>query len=440
MTLALAEVVMPVIAVIGAQWGDEGKGKVVDLLAEEVKIVARFSGGDNAGHTVVNRYGEFKLHLIPSGIFSPKATCIIGNGVMINPAVLLDEVEQLNQRGVDTSRLFISDRAHLVMPYHLLLDGLEEELRGGKAIGTTRKGIGPAFADKTARLGIRTGDLLDKELLRERLHFILNYKNTILTKVYGVSPLSEDEVYNQYCQHGERLAPYIRETTLMVAEALKRGDPVLLEGAQGALLDPDFGTYPYATSSSPLAGGSCLGVGLGPTQINQVLGVFKAYCTRVGGGPMPTELTGETGNLIREQAHEYGTTTGRPRRCGWFDAVAARFSTRINGFTQAAITRLDVLDIMPSLKICVGYKLDEHTVDNFPANTVALGRCQPIYEELPGWQSPTSDIRRYDELPPQARQYLARLEEFISCPINLISVGNRREQTILKKPVFTVTF
>ncbi|HUV75415.1 MAG TPA: adenylosuccinate synthase [Dehalococcoidales bacterium] len=431
---------MPVIAVIGAQWGDEGKGKVVDLLAEEVKIVARFSGGDNAGHTVVNRYGEFKLHLIPSGIFSPKATCIIGNGVMINPAVLLDEVEQLNQRGVDTSRLFISDRAHLVMPYHLLLDGLEEELRGGKAIGTTRKGIGPAFADKTARLGIRTGDLLDKELLRERLHFILNYKNTILTKVYGVSPLSEDEVYNQYCQHGERLAPYIRETTLMVAEALKRGDPVLLEGAQGALLDPDFGTYPYATSSSPLAGGSCLGVGLGPTQINQVLGVFKAYCTRVGGGPMPTELTGETGNLIREQAHEYGTTTGRPRRCGWFDAVAARFSTRINGFTQAAITRLDVLDIMPSLKICVGYKLDEHTVDNFPANTVALGRCQPIYEELPGWQSPTSDIRRYDELPPQARQYLARLEEFISCPINLISVGNRREQTILKKPVFTVTF
>ena len=431
---------MPVIAVIGAQWGDEGKGKVVDLLAEEVKIVARFSGGDNAGHTVVNRYGEFKLHLIPSGIFSPKATCIIGNGVMINPAVLIDEVAQLNQRGVDTSRLFISDRAHLVMPYHLLLDGLEEELRGGKAIGTTRKGIGPAFADKTARLGIRTGDLLDKELLRERLHFILNYKNTILTKVYGASPLSEDEVYNQYCQHGERLAPYIRETTLMVAEALKRGDPVLLEGAQGALLDPDFGTYPYATSSSPLSGGSCLGVGLGPTQINQVLGVFKAYCTRVGGGPMPTELTDETGNLIREQAHEYGTTTGRPRRCGWFDAVAARFSTRINGFTQAAITRLDVLDIMPSLKICVGYKLDEHTIDNFPSNVVALGRCQPIYEELPGWLSPTSDIRRYDELPPQARQYLARLEEFISCPINLISVGNRREQTILKKPVFTVTF
>ena len=426
---------MPVIAVIGAQWGDEGKGKVVDLLAEEVRMVARFSGGDNAGHTVVNHYGEFKLHLIPSGIFSPKATCIIGNGVMINPAVFINEIEQLNQRGVDTSRLFISDRAHLVMPYHLLLDGLEEELRGEKAIGTTRKGIGPAFTDKTARLGIRTGDLLDKELLRERLHFILNYKNTILTKVYGISPLSEDEVYSQYCQHGERLAPYIRETTIMIEAALKRGDPVLLEGAQGALLDPDFGTYPYATSSSPLAGGSCLGVGLGPTQINQVLGVFKAYCTRVGGGPMPTELTDETGNLIREHAHEYGTTTGRPRRCGWFDAIAAKFSSRINGFTQAAVTRLDVLDILPSLKICVGYKLDEGTITDFPANVLALGRCQPIYEELPGWQTATSDIRRYDDLPLQARQYLARLEEFISCPINLISVGNRREQTILKTQV-----
>ena len=426
---------MPVLAVIGAQWGDEGKGKVVDLLAEEAKIVVRFSGGDNAGHTVVNRYGEFKLHLIPAGIFSPQAICIIGNGVVINPTALIDEIDQLNQRGVDTSRLFISDRAHLIMPYHVLLDGLEEELRGGKALGTTRKGIGPAFADKVARLGIRAGDLLDKEVFLERLHFILNHKNAILTKVYGVSPLSEDDIYSQYCQYGERLAPYIRETTIMLEEALNRGEPVLLEGAQGTLLDPDFGTYPYATSSSPLAGGSCLGAGLGPTKISQVLGVFKAYCTRVGSGPMPTELTDEIGNLIREQGHEYGTTTGRPRRCGWFDAVAARFSTRINGFTRAAITRLDVLDILPSLKICVGYKLDEHTIDYFPANVAALGRCQPVYEELPGWQTPISDIRQYDQLPLQARQYLDRLEELISCPISLISVGMRREQTIFKMPV-----
>ena len=426
---------MPVIAVIGAQWGDEGKGKVVDLLAGEARVVVRFSGGDNAGHTVVNRYGEFKLHLVPSGIFSPQVICIIGNGVVINPNALLDEIDQLNQRGVDTSRLFISDRAHLVMPYHVLLDGLEEELRGGKALGTTRRGIGPAFADKTARLGIRTGDLLDKELLRERLRFILNYKNIMLTKVHGVSPLSEDDVYSQYCQYGERLAPYIRETTLMLEEALNRGELVLLEGAQGALLDPDFGTYPYATSSSPLAGGSCLGSGLGPTKISHVLAVFKAYCTRVGSGPMPTELKDETGNLIREVAHEYGTTTGRPRRCGWFDAVAARFSARINGFTRAAITRLDVLDTLPRLKISVGYKLDGDTIDYFPASAVALDRCQPIYEELPGWQVPTNDIRQYSQLPPQARQYLARLEEFISCPISLISVGMRREQAILKMPI-----
>jgi len=426
---------MPVIAVIGAQWGDEGKGKIVDLLAEEARVVIRFSGGDNAGHTVVNRYGEFRLHLVPSGIFSPLTTSIIGNGVAINPSVLLDEIDQLNQRGVDTSRLFISNRAHLVMPYHILLDGLEEESRGGKAIGTTRKGIGPAFADKIARLGIRTSDLLDKEVFRERLHSILNHKNAILTKVYGASPLSEDEVYQQYCQYGERLSPCIRETTVMLEEAINRGEMVLLEGAQGALLDPDFGTYPYATSSSPLAGGGCLGAGLGPTKINQTLGVFKAYCTRVGSGPMPTELKNEIGNLIRERGHEYGTTTGRPRRCGWFDAVAAKFSTRINSFTRAAITRLDVLDTLPSLKISVGYKLDGQTIDYFPASAAALDRCQPVYEELPGWQVPISDIRDFEQLPLPARRYITKLEELISCPISLISVGMRREQTILKMPI-----
>ena len=426
---------MPVIAIIGAQWGDEGKGKIVDLLAEEAQVVMRFSGGDNAGHTVVNRYGEFRLHLVPSGIFSPRAVSILGNGVVINPSVLLGEIDELNQRGVDTSRLFISDRAHLVMPYHVLLDGLEEESRGGKAIGTTRKGIGPAFADKIARLGIRTCDLLDKEVFRERLRFILSDKNTILTKVYGASPLVEDDVYRQYCQYGERLSPHIRETTIMLEEALNRGELVLLEGAQGALLDPDFGTYPYATSSSPLAGGGCLGAGLGPTKINQALAVFKAYCTRVGGGPMPTELKDDISEAIREVAHEYGTTTGRPRRCGWFDGVAAKFSSRINGFTRAAITRLDVLDILPSLKICVGYKLDGKSIDYFPASATILERCQPVYEELPGWQVPISDIRSYDQLPPQARQYLGRLEELISCPISLISVGMRREQTIHKMPI-----
>ncbi len=426
---------MPVIAVIGAQWGDEGKGKVVDVLAEQARVVVRFSGGDNAGHTIVNPYGEFRLHLIPSGIFYPHNICIIGNGVVINPDGLINEMDNLSQCGADIAKLFISDRAHLIMPYHILLDGLEEEARAGKALGTTRRGIGPAFSDKAARLGIRTGDLLDKEALLSRLRLILDYKNIILTKVYGVSPLSLDEVYSQYCQYGERLAPHIRETAIMLEEALNKGELVLLEGAQGALLDPDFGTYPYTTSSSPLSGGGCLGAGLSPTRINRVLGVFKAYCTRVGAGPLPTELKDETGNLIREQGHEYGTTTGRPRRCGWFDAVAARLSNRINGFTGVAITRLDVLDILPRLKICVGYKLDGKTIDYFPGSVTALERCQPVYEELPGWQTPTSHIRQYEQLPLEARQYVDRLEELIPCPINLISVGSRREETIFKTPV-----
>jgi len=426
---------MPVIAVIGAQWGDEGKGKVVDLLAEKARVVVRFSGGDNAGHTVVNPYGEFKLHLVPSGIFYPQTTCVMGNGMVINPPVLITEIDDLNKRGVDTNRLLISDRAHLIMPYHVLLDGLEEERRGGKAIGTTRKGIGPAFSDKAARLGIRTGDLLDKETLLSRLGPILEYKNAILTKIYGVSPLSLDEVYSQYCQYGEWLAPYIKDTTIVLAEALSKEEVVLLEGAQGTLLDPDFGTYPYTTSSSPLAGGGCLGAGLGPTKISRILGVFKAYCTRVGSGPIPTELKDKTGDLIRELAHEYGTTTGRPRRCGWFDAVAACFSARVNGFTGLALTRLDVLDTLPQLKICVGYKLDRQKIDYFPGSAIILEKCQPIYEELPGWQTPISDIRDYEQLPLQARQYVTRVEELISCPVNLISVGQAREQAIFKMPI-----
>jgi len=427
---------MPVVAIVGAQWGDEGKGRVVDMLAQQAKMVVRFSGGDNAGHSVVNPHGEFKLHLIPSGIFDPGVACIIANGVAINPRVLIGEIDRLNERGVDTGNLFISDRAHLIMPYHLLLDGMEEKARGGRAIGTTLKGIGPAFTDKAARLGIRAGDLLDKKALKDRLGTVLEYKNVILTKVYGVTPLSLEEVYIQYCQYGERLVPHIRETIVMVDEALGRGEMVILEGAQGALLDPDFGTYPYTTSSSPLAGGACLGAGLGPTRLDRVLGVYKAYCSRVGSGPMPTELKDETGDLIRERAHEYGTTTGRPRRCGWFDAVAARFSSRINGLTGAVVTRLDILDILPSLKVCVGYELDGKTIDHFPASVTALARCKPVYEELSGWQTPTTEIRRYDQLPLEARQYITRLEELMSCPVNLICVGPERAQAIEKAPIF----
>ena len=321
------------------------------------------------------------------------------------------------------------------MPYHLLLDGLEEEARGGKAIGTTRKGVGPAFTDKTARLGIRAGDLLDREALRERLRSVIDYKNVILTKVYGAKPLSLDEVYTQYCQYGERLAHHIRETTVMLDEAVNGGELVILEGAQGVLLDPDFGTYPYTTSSSPLAAGACLGAGLGPTRLDRAVGVYKAYCTRVGGGPMPTELHDETGELIRERAHEYGTTTGRARRCGWLDTVAARFSSRINGLTGAVITRLDILDILPSLKICIGYELDGKKIDYFPGNIAALARCKPVYEELPGWQTDTTDIRDYDQLPEAARNYVSRVEELISCPVNLVCVGPGREQSIEKTPI-----
>jgi adenylosuccinate synthase len=430
------EETMPVVAILGAQWGDEGKGRVVDMLARQAKMVVRFSGGDNAGHSVVNPHGEFKLHLIPSGIFNAGVKCIIGNGVAINPAVLIGEIDNLNERGVDTGNLFISDRAHLIMPYHLLLDGLEEEARGGKALGTTLKGIGPAFSDKAARLGVRAGDLLDEKALKERLDTVLEYKNVILTKVYGAKALSLDEVYNQYRQYGECLAPHIQDTTIMVDEALSRGELVILEGAQGTLLDPDFGTYPYTTSSSPLAGGACLGAGLSPITLSCILGVYKAYCSRVGSGPMPTELKDRTGDLIRERAHEYGTTTGRPRRCGWFDAVAARFSSRINGFTGAVVTRLDILDVLPRLKVCVGYELEGKTIDYFPASVTALARCRPIYEELPGWQTPTTEIRRYDQLPLEARQYITRLEELIVCPVSLICVGPEREQAIEKTPIF----
>ncbi|MFC1900488.1 adenylosuccinate synthase [Chloroflexota bacterium] len=426
---------MPVIAAIGAQWGDEGKGKIVDMLAEQSDLVVRFNGGDNAGHTIVNPLGKFALRLVPSGIFYPETTCIIGNGVVINPQILLEEMNTLNQRDVGTDNLVISDRANLIMPYHLVIEGYEEEARGNKAIGTTRKGIGPAFADKTARLGIRTGDLLDKNVFRERLADILQSKNAIITKVHNGDALSLDEIYNQYCEYGEQIAPHIRETTLIIDDALRQGKHVLLEGAQGTFLDPDFGTYPYATSSSPIAGGSSVGSGIGPTKINAVLGVFKAYITRVGAGPMPTDLQDETGKLLREIGGEYGTVSGRMRNCGWFDAVVARYSTRINSFTSVAITKLDVLDTLPSIKICVGYKLNGETIKNFPGSITILEQCKPIYEEMPGWQAPTTQCLMFDDLPLNARQYIDRLEELIGCPVSIISVGEAREQTIKKASV-----
>lgn len=424
---------MPVIAVIGAQWGDEGKGKIVDLLAEKAHMVVRFSGGSNAGHTVINPCGEFKMHLIPAGIFHREVTCIIGNGVVIDPAVFLEEVEALKSRDVSVDRLFVSDRAHLIMPYHLQLDALEEESRGSGAIGTTRRGIGPAYMDKVGRLGIRTGDLLERDAFLERLRLVLDQKNRILTRVYQAQPLVLEEIYEKYCHYGELLAPFIRETDLMVAEALERKEKVLLEGAQGTLLDVDFGTYPYVTSTTTMTGGACSGLGLSPLKLDGIAGVFKAYITRVGGGPMPTELLDETGELIREHAHERGATTGRPRRCGWFDAVVGSFSARVNGFSSFILTRLDILSILPSIKICTAYRLEGKTLKSPPSSVAMLARCEPLYEELPGWQIDISDIRRFEDLPGEARTYVERLEELLNCSASIISVGERREQTIMVK-------
>ncbi len=428
---------MPAIAVIGGQWGDEGKGKVVDLVAEQADVVVRFSGGDNAGHTVINKFGKFALHLVPSGIFSPKAISIIGNGEVINPEVLFKEMDTLKKSGIDTSpaRLLISDRAHLIMPYHVMFDSLEEKLRGGQAIGTTMKGIGPVFADKIARQGLRMADILDERTFSEKLHAAIEQKNLILTCVYQEKPLSEAKICKTYIEFGKRLKPYICDTTAVIEKALSDKKLVMLEGAQGTMLDPDFGTYPYTTSSSPTAGGACTGSGISPRAITRILGVFKAYCTRVGGGPFPTELNDDIGNEIRERAHEYGTTTGRPRRCGWFDSVAARFSHRINGFTGMAITRFDILDTLESVNICTAYKLGSKTITEFPADLSILEKCKPVYEELPGWKTTTCDIRSFKGLPAAARKYVNRLEELVGCPTNLICVGPERNQTIVKKKI-----
>jgi adenylosuccinate synthase len=427
---------MPVIAVIGGQWGDEGKGKIVDLLAEKANMVVRFSGGSNAGHTVINPYGEFKMHLIPSGIFHRGITCIIGNGVVIDPAVLFEEVDELKKQDVSVDRLFVSDRAHLIMPYHLLIDRLEEESRGTAAIGTTRRGIGPAYMDKAGRLGIRAGDLLDKSAFLERLRVVLEQKNRILTGVFNSEPLVLDEVYEKYCHYGELFAPFIRETDLMVQEALEREDKILLEGAQGTMLDIDFGTYPYVTSTTTMAGAACSGLGLSPLKLDGIAGVFKAYTTRVGSGPMPTELLDETGELIRQHAHERGATTGRPRRCGWFDGVVGGFSARVNGFSSFILTRLDILSILPSIKVCIAYQLEGKTITSPPSGVADLARCEPIYEELPGWKTDISDIRRFEDMPVEARKYVERLEGLLQCPASIISVGERREQTIVVSELF----
>lgn len=426
---------MSVIAIVGAQWGDEGKGKIIDLMSENANVVVRFSGGDNAGHTVINPQGEFKLHLVPSGVFYAHTTCILGNGMAINPASLIEEIDQLLKHNIDLSRLLISDRAQVIMPYHITLDALEEKRRGKGAIGTTLKGIGPAFTDKIARTGIRMGDLLDPVYFMERLKAALELKNAIITKVYGGAAFSADVVFDQYRRYAERLAPMIMQTEIVVHDAIARRETVLLEGAQGAMLDPDFGTYPFATSSSPLSGGASTGAGVGAGAIEHVMGVTKAYTTRVGGGPMPTELTDATGDLIRNRAHEFGTTTGRPRRCGWLDAVPLHLSVQVNGLNSIALTRLDILDEFPALKICTGYDCEGHIIRHFPSSIAQLAKCKPVYEELAGWQAPTSGVQDFKHLPAAARKYIARIEELVECPVGLVSVGAGRDETIIRTPL-----
>ena len=420
---------MPARLVMGGQWGDEGKGKIVDALAEHAAVVVRATGGNNAGHTVRNPLGEFKMHLIPSGVFHPEALSIIGNGVVLNPQGLLDEMAMLRKAGIDLSGLRISDRAHLVMPWHPLFDGLEERSRGAGAIGTTGRGIGPAYADRASRTGVRVADLQDKRLLSEKVAALVESKNRILG-LYGVAPLESARVVEQYYAFAEEIEPYIAPTEILIQDALAAGQEVLIEGAQAALLDLDFGTYPYVTSSFPTAAGSCAGAGIAPTQVRETLGVFKAYSTRVGGGPFPTELTDATVDHIRERGQEYGTTTGRPRRCGWFDAVAGRYGARLNDISRVALTRFDILDDLERVSICTGYRVDGETLPYPPAREDLWQRIEPVYETLPGWQTDTSEVRALGNLPANARRYVARIEELLGVTIGLIGVGPAREQLI----------
>ena len=429
---------MSAIVVVGGQWGDEGKGRVVDLLAQKAHIVARYSAGNNAGHTVINELGEFRLHLVPAGIFYPDKLCVIGNGVVVDPPVLLEEIADLESRGVSVrERLFLSDRAHVLMPWHRVIDEMDERLRGKGAIGTTGRGVGPAFVDKVGRAGLRVADMVDREALLEVLSVLVPYKNAVLQKLYGAEPVSLEKLQEEYAAYGLRLAPFVTDTAGLVQDALARGDTVLLEGAQGSMLDLDAGTYEYVTSSVPssLAAGAAIGIGIGPTDIDDVLGVYKAYTTRVGNGPMPTELLDETGHMLREGGPrpEYGATTGRPRRCGWFDAVAARYSARLNGITAAALTRLDVLDRFPVIKVCTAYEVDGRTVETMPASSAALARAKPVYKELKGWQQDTAGVRRFDDLPGEAQDYVRFVEEVLGAPVCLVSVGPERDQGITRR-------
>ncbi|WP_213456163.1 adenylosuccinate synthase [Rhizomonospora bruguierae] len=424
---------MPAIVLLGAQWGDEGKGKVTDLLGERVDYVVRYSGGNNAGHTVITPDGQkYALHLMPSGALSPTAMIVIGNGVVVDPKVLLAEIDGLNERGVDTSRLRISGDAHLIMPHHRALDRVVERYLGSARIGTTGRGIGPAYGDKVARMGIRVQDLLDPGILRQKLELVLREKNQMLFKVYNRKALDVDAVVAEYLEYAERLRPYIAETRAMLWDALDRGETVLMEGAQATMLDMDHGTYPFVTSSNPTSGGACVGTGVPPTSITRVIGVSKAYTTRVGSGPFPTELFDDAGQHLRKIGGEYGVTTGRERRCGWFDAVVARYAARLNGITDLVVTKLDVLSGFEKVPICVAYEIDGRRVDDMPMSQTAFHHARPVYEELDGWWEDIGKVRSFEELPAAAQRYVERIEQLCGTRVSVIGVGPGREENVVR--------
>ncbi|MEA3423950.1 MAG: adenylosuccinate synthase [Bacillota bacterium] len=426
---------MSTAVIVGAQWGDEGKGKIIDYLAKKADLVVRGQGGNNAGHTVVVGDEKYALHLIPSGVLYDDTLNIIGNGVVLDPEGFFEEIDGLKERGVNTEHIFISDRAHIIMPYHKEIDRLSEEMRGDKKIGTTKKGIGPCYMDKVERTGIRVVDLISdgiETILKERITF----KNILIEKIYGGDPLDADAIIKDYKEYAERIKPYVKDTGVMVYEAVQSGKKVLLEGAQGTLLDVDYGTYPYVTSSHPIAGGFAIGSGIGPNMIKEILGIAKAYTTRVGKGPFVTELFDEIGNSIREKGHEYGTTTGRARRCGWFDAVAVRYSARVNGMTSVSLMLLDVLSGFDEVKICTSYKYKNEIITEFPSSLDVLSECEPIYEIIEGWHEDITLAKSFEELPINAQKYVKKIEEIINVPVKIISVGPKRSQTIMMGEIF----
>ncbi len=423
---------MPVQVIVGAQWGDEGKGKIVDLLSENIDIVARYQGGPNAGHTVVIDEDEIILHQIPSGILREKAICLIGNGVVIDPVVLMDEIRLLKEKGYSVkNRLFISHRAHLIMPYHRALDSSKELAEGDNKIGTTGRGIGPAYVDKFNRTGIRIVDLLNRDVLKEKLQKHLDEKNKLLERIYETSALDTDKIIQDYIEFDHMIDETVTDCSVFLNKGIRENKRILVEGAQGTMLDVDHGTYPFVTSSNPTAGGACTGLGIGPTRIDKVTGIVKAYTTRVGMGPFPTEFDKEYGDYFRDLGGEFGSTTGRPRRCGWFDAVVVNHAVRINGLDSLVITKLDVLDTIPEIKICTGYKIDGKVIRNYPAEIDIQEKIVPIYETFPGWMTSTKEILNYKDLPENAKLYLDRISDLTDTPIEIVSVGSKRRQTII---------